>query len=318
VLSTFAFNYPMVLLFYQNLMTINSLYIAQRMGIVTYEPLDSTRVVRWLPVDMFFVAMLLTSFYSIQILSVPMVTIFKCANIAVIVYGDALFFANYPSRGTQGALFLLIFAAVMAGLNDLEYDFRGYMWTLANCAFTTAFVLYTQSAIANINLSTFGKVYYNNIIALPLVLGADVLVFGDFARLAREDPQVLAKFATYAFAGLFFLSGILGFLQSLTSLRAQQLTSPTTYSMTGSLSKIPLTILGVLVFHHPMTSKMAMYTTLSIGAGVLYSWTKANEELAKRALQTKALMEKGKEMAMGASTAGMAAVPGGSHKSTAA
>jgi len=281
VLSTYAFNYPMVLLLHQNIMTVNALYIAQRLGILNYEPLESSRVFRWLPVDFFFVAMLLTGFYSLQLLSVPMQTIFKMTNNLFIAMGDTLLFGNYPSRGVMYSLSILLLAAVMAGLNDLEYNPTGYAWTFVNCFFSTSFVLYTQIASAKTKLGIWGKVYYNNILGIPLVIVADFFIFNDFKRLATADAEVWQSFATLPFISLWFLSGILGFLQSLTSLRAQQMTTPTTYSMVGSLSKIPLTFLGVMVFHHPMSMKSSLYTSMSISAGVLYSYTKAQEMVMK-------------------------------------
>src|SRR5438105_3221777 len=143
--------------------------------------------------------MLLTGAYSVQLLSVPMVTIFKNTNNIFVAVGDALLYSNVPSRGVISTLLLMLVAAIMAGLNDLEYSFRGYVWTFANCLASTAFVLYTQSAIAKTNLSTFGKVYYNNVLAMPLVLVADALVFHDFSRLYNADRELILSFLTVNF-----------------------------------------------------------------------------------------------------------------------
>jgi len=281
ILSTFAFNYPMVLLLHQNIMTVNSLYVAQRLGMLNYEPLDRARVIGWLPVDLFFIAMLLTGFYSLQLLSVPMQTIFKMTNNVFIAMGDTLLFGNFPSQGVIYSLAILLLAAVLAGLSDLEYNPKGYLWTFVNCFFSTSFVLYTQIASSKTKLGIWGKVYYNNVIGIPLVLVADQFMFNDLGRLANEDDEKLQSFFTLNFVCLWFLSGILGFLQSLTSLRAQQLTTPTTYSMVGSLSKIPLTFLGVVVFKTQMSWKSSFTTAMSISAGIVYSYAKAQEMVAK-------------------------------------
>ena len=291
LLSTYKFRFPMVLLFHQNMMTVNSLYVAKELGVTTYEPLERGKVLKWLPMDIFFVLMLLTGFYSVQLLSVPMITIFKNTNNIFIAFGDALVFKNIPSQGVVWTMILMLLAAVMAGLNDLEYTYDGYIWTLANCLASTMFVLYAQTAIAKTNLSTFGKVYYNNVLALPLVLVADVFVFGDFQKLFTASREELLTFFTLDFITLWFVSGVLGFLQSLSSLRAQHLTSPTTYSMVGSLNKIPLTFLGVWIFHSPMNAKSVLYVSLSIVAGGLYSYTKAKEDISARAAAQQAALK---------------------------
>lgn len=284
VLSTYDFHFPMVLLLHQTLMTVNCLYIAKQMQWITYEELNRKQVLQWLPLDVFFVTMLFTGFLSMTYLSIPMVTIFKNTNNIFVAFGDGLLFRNFPSRGVTASLLIMVVAAVMAGLNDLEFSFVGYMWTLANCVSSSGYVLYAQFVMRHTTLSTFGKVYYNNVLALPLVLVLDLVVFGDFYKLVTFGE--FEKFFQWDFAFLWFWSGILGVLQSFCALKAQHLTSPTTYSMVGSLNKIPMTFLGILVFHTEMTNKGLIYTALSILAGALYSYVKAKEELETRASRT--------------------------------
>ncbi|KAH9262734.1 hypothetical protein BASA82_000240 [Batrachochytrium salamandrivorans] len=281
VLSTYDFQFPMVLLFHQTLMTVNCLHIAKQLEWITYEPLNRKQVLQWLPLDVFFVTMLFTGFLSMTYLSIPMVTIFKNTNNLFIALGDGLLFRNFPTRGVSISLLLMVAAAVMAGLNDLEFSVVGYAWTLANCLSSSGYVLYAQFVLRHTTLSTFGKVYYNNVLALPLVLLLDFFVFGDFMRLLTYPD--LHKFFEWDFVFLWGWSGVLGILQSFCALKAQHLSSPTTYSMVGSLNKIPMTFLGIAVFHTAMTNKGLVYTALSILAGALYSYVKAKEELEARA-----------------------------------
>ena len=282
VLTTYHFEFPMILLLHQNLTTVLTLYVARSFDLLTFEELDRARVIRWIPVDVFFTSMLVTSAFSVQLLSVPMVTIFKnTANIFIAV-GDSVIFGNTPSRGVVYALGLMLSGAVMTAANDLEFNLVGYAWTLANCLTATAFVLYTQTAIAKTNLSTFGKVYINNLLAIPLVVLADLFVFGEIARISTLDSDRLADYLTLEFFVVWMLSGFIGFALSAASLRAQKLTSPTTYSMVGALSKIPLTLGGIIAFKTPISTKGAVYITLSMLSGLLYSWTKAHEDMAHR------------------------------------
>ena len=283
VLNTYGFDFPMVLLLHQNLTTVISLYIARYLDLLNFEDLDRQRIIKWLPVDVFFVAMLVTGAFSVQLLSVPMVTIFKNTNNIFIAVGDGLIYGNFPSRGVMYALLLMLLAAVMAAANDLEFTSRGYAWTLGNCLASTAFVLYTQSAIARTNLSTFGKVYINNLLAIPLVVVADVVAIGDLKRLATLDSERVATFINFEFFTVWMLSGFIGFALSAVSLRAQKLTSPTTYSMVGALNKIPLAMFGAMLFRTPMTNKGVVYVSISIVSGAWYSWVKAREEMQKRA-----------------------------------
>jgi len=71
-----------------------------------------------------------------------------------------------------------------------------------------------------------------------------------------------------------FWTGISGFMLSISSFWAVRTTSPTTYSMVGSLNKIPLTILGVLFFETPIKRIGAISIAIGLIAGGLYSIAK--------------------------------------------
>jgi len=90
LLSTYQFQFPMVLLLYQNCATVLSLWFARRTKLIDgFEPLEREKVLSWIPVNVFFVVMLLTSFKSVHMLSVPMVTIFVgyfILNIYIYIY----------------------------------------------------------------------------------------------------------------------------------------------------------------------------------------------------------------------------------------
>lgn len=117
ILSVYKFEYPMVLLLHQNLCTIATLSIARKFGFIKYDDITYEKAKIWAPVDIFFVLMLLTSFYSVRKLSVPMVTIFKNTNSIFVAIGDYLLYGNVSSLGVIVTLFLMFGAAVLAGLN---------------------------------------------------------------------------------------------------------------------------------------------------------------------------------------------------------
>ena len=54
----------MVLLFYQNLASVCLLLGARQTGLLTFENIVPSKAKKWLPVNVFFVLMLLTGFFS--------------------------------------------------------------------------------------------------------------------------------------------------------------------------------------------------------------------------------------------------------------
>eukprot|EP00510_Aplanochytrium_minuta_P000722 CAMPEP_0184020546 /NCGR_PEP_ID=MMETSP0954-20121128/9406_1 /TAXON_ID=627963 /ORGANISM="Aplanochytrium sp, Strain PBS07" /LENGTH=232 /DNA_ID=CAMNT_0026302413 /DNA_START=184 /DNA_END=879 /DNA_ORIENTATION=+ len=231
----------MVLLFYQNAICVVLLLFAREMGFISFENLEKEKVKAWIPLNFLFVLMLATGTFSLKMLSVPMVTVFKNSNNVVITILDFLVYRNRVSKGVAGTLCIMLIAAILAARNDLEFDVVGYMWTFFNCACTAAFVLYMPKAMAVTKLSSMGKVYYNNVISIPLIILLDLFMFHDFLNFFRSDLSEIS----IELQLVLFLSGIAGFALSASSFQCMHYTSPTTYSLIGSLNKIPLTLIGV-------------------------------------------------------------------------
>mmetsp|Transcript_1171 Transcript_1171/g.1746 ORF Transcript_1171/g.1746 Transcript_1171/m.1746 type:complete len:343 (-) Transcript_1171:334-1362(-) len=278
ILSTFSFEFNMVLLFYQNTICVISLLLAREMGLIKFESLEISKVKYWLPLNVLFVLMLATGTYSLQSVSVPMVTVFKNSNNILITLLDFVIYRNKVSSGVVASLLTMLLAAVLAAKNDIEFDFNGYTWTSLNCACTAAFVLYMPAAMSQTQLSSFGKVYYNNVISIPLIVALDVLAFGDFLKFYQSDLSDIS----IQLQIILFMSGIAGFALSLSSFRCMQKTSPTTYSLLGSLNKIPLTLFGTWLFKTSLSYDGILYISLSLFAGVVFAYTKAMSNKKKQ------------------------------------
>ncbi|XP_026425985.1 GDP-mannose transporter GONST1-like isoform X1 [Papaver somniferum] len=73
-------------------------------------------------------------------------------------------------------------------------------------------------------------------------------------------------------------SGFLGLAISFTSMWFLHQTGATTYSLVGSLNKVPLSVAGILLFHVP--TSLQNFTSILFGllAGVFSARTKMKEK----------------------------------------
>lgn len=114
-------------------------------------------------------------------------------------------------------------------------------------------------------LDEFSMVMYNNLLSIPLLLVL-MLYFGEFKTLGRSlswpgnSARVLnhvlptcsgccaageqRDLYNFQFQLAAFMSGIIGFSISFASLWFLSTTTPTVYSLVGSLNKIPVAFLG--------------------------------------------------------------------------
>ncbi len=289
ILSSYDFNYPLVLLLIQNVVSLLLVKMTRK-----YNNDEDVDKINWkiymhfLPVNILFLSMVLTGVYTLKLLSVPMVTIFKNTNNILVCIGEYLIFRESVSQGTAVTLIVMLLASLLAASEDLEFDFIGYLWMIFNCFATTFYVLYIRYIVNYVRVSKFGMVYINSLLSIPFIFIGDMLLFGDIKRFLTDIQSKHGVDASYIDITnphdyklyiLLILSGFLGFFLSISSFWCVERTSATTYSMVGSLNKIPITIIGALLFQSKITFLGGIYITLSLIAGTIFAITKSKEHI---------------------------------------
>jgi GDP-mannose transporter len=241
--------------------------VAKRLGLVEYPSFNLATARSWLPLNILFIGMLFSGFMSLVYVSVPMVTITKNLSNIITVFGEWYLFGEPLSFLTLLSVLIMVVGAALAGVNDLEFNFLGYVWMAINCAFTAGYVLYMRYASTSIKLPRFGMVYYNNLLSMALLLPVCVMR-SEFS--AFFDPDIM----TLPFLASNIVAGVLGFYLNFASLWCVSATNATTYAIVGSLNKVPITVLGFLLFNAKMTSEGVVFISLATAGGFLYAYSK--------------------------------------------
>lgn len=253
----------------QNVVAVLLCELFKTLGYIKYRNFERSLAMRWLPVNMCFSAMLVTSFLALKHMNVPMVTIFKNLTNILIVAGDWKF-NNIPiTAGVALSFGVMLCGAIAASYQDMEFNAVGYFWMACNCVSTAGYVLSMKHATQNIKLSKFGMVFYNNVLSTPIML-ALALLKGEVTGLVAAG---MAPWTAYfAFVNLY--AGAMGFLLNLASLWAVSNTSATTYAIVGSVNKVPTALLGYFFFQTPISAQGATFIGVSMVGGFIYSAAK--------------------------------------------
>lgn len=254
-------------IFFQCVVAVILVEGAKLMRLVDYPAFNMSTAKSWLPLNLLFIGMLVTGFLSLVYVSVPMVTVFKNLTNLITVSGDVYFFGESVSYLTIASVVLMTLGAVLAGANDLEFHALGYFWMVLNCLCTAGYVLYMRFASTNIKLPRFGMVYYNNLLSAALLLPA-CLANGEMGSLF--DQSIMTR----EFIFWNCVAGFLGFYLNFASLWCVSVTSATTYAVVGALNKVPITILGFLLFHAKMTHQGIMYVAVASFGGLMFGYAK--------------------------------------------
>eukprot|EP00897_Mesotaenium_endlicherianum_P006309 jgi/Mesen1/5706/ME000288S04918 len=281
VLSTYGWEAPVSLMLYQNALIASFVALLRLFKLVPAEPI-TWRIVRlWLPVNLIFVGMLVTSFYSLQYLQVAMATILKnCTNVLTAL-GEAYLSGTQHDGQVWLALAMMIGSAVCAGYTDLSFHPVGYMWQGLNCCLTAAYSLMLRHVMTSVRdvtpnrapLGEFTMVLLNSMLSLPLGLFLALAVFNEGPYLMRTPLLRSPPFWAAA-----TLSGTMGLAISFSSLWCLHTTSPTTHGLIGSMNKVPLSLLGIALFHAPTSLSNLSSICVGLVAGILFGHAKVKSQ----------------------------------------
>ncbi|KAF3439557.1 hypothetical protein FNV43_RR17835 [Rhamnella rubrinervis] len=254
VLSSYNFNAGISLMFYQNLISTIIVILLGLSGAVSVEKLNWKLVRVWIPVNVIFVGMLVSGMYSLKYINIAMVTILKNVTNILTAIGEFYMFRKNQNQKVWTAMFLMIISAISGGITDLSFDAVGYTWQIMNCVLTASYSLTLRRVMDEAKKSTksgalneFSMVFLNNLLSLPFAILL-ILMFQEWEYVINADVTKLPMFWVVATA-----SGLLGLAISFTSMWFLHQTSPTTYSLVGSLNKIPISIAGLVLFKVPIS-----------------------------------------------------------------
>lgn len=278
VLSSYDFNAGISLMLYQNFISVIIVSVLNFLGLISTEPLTWRLIKVWLPVNVIFVGMLVTSMFSLKYINVAMVTVLKNVTNVITALGEMYLFSKHHDNKVWTALFLMIISAISGGITDLSFHAVGYAWQIINCFLTASYSLTLRRVMDTAkqvtrsgNLNEFSMVLLNNTLSLPLGIIL-IFVFNEVEYLSKTPLLRLPVFWL-----VMTLSGFLGLAISFTSMWFLHQTGATTYSLVGSLNKIPLSIAGIVLFNVATSLENSASIFFGLLAGVFFARAKIKE-----------------------------------------
>ncbi|KAG7653393.1 Sugar phosphate transporter domain [Arabidopsis suecica] len=275
VLSSYNFNAGISLMLYQNLISCLVVAVLDISGVVSVEKFNWKLIRVWMPVNVIFVGMLVSGMYSLKYINVAMVTILKNATNIITAIGEVYMFRKRQNNKVWAAMFMMIISAISGGITDLTFDAVGYTWQLANCFLTACYSLTLRRVMDKAKQSTksgslneVSMVLLNNLLSLPFGIIL-VILLGEWRYVISTDVTKDAMFWVVATA-----SGFLGLAISFTSMWFLHQTGPTTYSLVGSLNKVPISLAGLVLFNVPLSLPNLFSILFGLFAGVVFARAK--------------------------------------------
>ncbi|XP_068644526.1 GDP-mannose transporter GONST2-like isoform X2 [Aristolochia californica] len=219
--------------------------------------------------------MLVTGMYSLENMNVAMVTILKNVTNIITAVGEYYVFRKRQNRKVWIAMLLMIISAMSGGITDLSFDAVGYTWQIVNCFLTAGYSLMMRQVMDRARQSTnsgslneVSMSLLNNALSLPFAILL-IFLFKEWDYVYHSQVIKMPMFWVVA-----TVSGLLGLSISFTSIWFLNQSSPTTYSLVGSLNKIPISIAGIVLFNVPLSVPNFFTILFGLFAGVLFAKAK--------------------------------------------
>jgi GDP-mannose transporter len=292
ILSFPDYNLNFFLLAVQSIVCVVAIQSCKTAGIITYRDFKTDEAKKWFPISLLLIGMIYTSTKALRYLSIPVYTIFKNLTIILIAYGEVLWFGGSVSSMALFSFGLMVFSSVIAAWADIKHALEshssatavstaqlatlnsGYIWMLANCLSTAAYVLGMRKRIKLTNFKDFDTMFYNNLLTIPILLLSS-LVVEDWSsiNIAKNFPID----ARNAIIGAMIFTGLSSIFISYTSAWCVRATSSTTYSMVGALNKLPIAVSGLIFFDAPVTIPSVSAIFVGFVSGIVYALAKVRE-----------------------------------------
>ncbi|KAH9872607.1 GDP-mannose transporter into the lumen of the Golgi [Plenodomus biglobosus] len=292
VLSGVDFNLNFFLLCVQSIVCVAAIAICKAAGFITYRDFNTDEAKKWFPISLLLIGMIYTSTWALKFLSIPVYTIFKNLTIILIAYGEVLWFGGAVTPMALFSFGLMVLSSIIAAWADIQHALAsmgqaaeantdaittlhaGYLWMMFNCLCTATYVLGMKKRIKLTNFKDFDTMYYNNLLTIPVLLIASILV-EDWSPANIDKNFPADKRNTVV--SVMIISGLSTVFISYSSAWAVRVTSSTTYSMVGALNKLPIALSGLVFFDAPVTFGSVSAIFVGFVSGLVYALAKVRQ-----------------------------------------
>lgn len=283
VMNTYDMNYPFAILMLQTGGALFLVAMAKMGRFVEYPSFSMDVAKKWLPLTLLFVTMLFTSMKSLGTMSVAAQTILKNLAVVFTALGDKFLYGKAQTPSVYFSFALMIFGSYLGAKGDQWVTAWGLFWTFLNIVSTFSYTLYMKAVLGAVSSSIgrYGPVFYNNLLCLPFFF---IMGFGEISPFIAAIGE-----ASAAGKMVLIFSVVVSSFMTFSVFWCMSITSPTTMSVVGSLNKIPLTFLGILIFNQYPNSTGYFGIFVALSAGFLYTYLNIQANRAKAAAEAEHL-----------------------------
>lgn len=227
------------------------------------EPLVWSKIRPFMGISLLFCACLWTNVKALEYANVETVIVFRAMSPIAVALCDFWFLGqSLPSARSWLSLAVIVMGAILYVVTDDGFQVAAYMWVVLYFVSITAEMVYVKFVVDSMEMTTWGRVYYNNVLSIPPTLALG-FVFGEFDALATlewNNGQITS----------LLLSCVAGVGISYAGFNLRKMVTATTFTVIGVLCKIASVLLNIFIWDKHANGIGITALCICIFAGTFY------------------------------------------------
>lgn len=243
IFSVYHFRFPCLVTLLQILVCICSLSMARIFGNLKLPDINMQLSRQVFPLAFIWWLYVVTGIAALRYLTIPMFSTLRKSTALIVLILETTLLRKQAKPSIWLAILVMVSGGFIAGVTDLSFSAMGY--TLVGiCCVATALYLVLIVRVSNTSkLGTFALLYYNNMLALPLML-TYLLLFTNELQQVTSYPYLY----DIQFWMFFVLSAAQATLLNIAIFLCTKLNSPLATTVTGQMKDFVTVGFGFFVF----------------------------------------------------------------------
>ncbi|KNC85022.1 hypothetical protein, variant [Sphaeroforma arctica JP610] len=256
----------------QLVFSLAMLLVLKKARVIEMENFSQQILWQTLPLSLTFIVFLVWGMISLRGVNIAMYTALRRATLIFIMGLDYILQGKVASKQVMGCVGVMMFGAFVAAIRDLEFDAAAYGNLFFYNFLTALYLVLIQKVKQQTRLSTWGLMYYNNVVCIPC-LTLLCLFLGEFSAVQEFD-----SLDDFGFQISMLGSMTLAFVLNYSIFWNTAVNSPLTQSVCGQLKDVLTIIIGVVALESvPFDPVSALGIVISFAGSGLYAKVKYDE-----------------------------------------
>lgn len=265
-------NSPNFVLLTQLMATSFTAWALGLFGVIEVDALSWDKIKRFWLVPMAFLATIFANIKILQNTNVETFIVFRASTPILLCLLEPIFLTRgLPSHKSFISLVILFMGALGYTMAEPgEFTVESIFWVITWYTLFTFDQLFIKHAIEVVEMTTWGRVYYTNLLPIIPLVYMFLFTGNDYAKISSKDPEQV-------FTPLLVLSWVLGTSISFFAFLTRKAISATSFTIVGNVCKFLTIIVNFVVWDNHATQIGIVFLMICLMAAYLYEPAKKLE-----------------------------------------